>query len=369
MVWTPVDPSLAADIDDKFGEEAPIQDPSNAAVAIKPPRKPSGPTHASRRTLWRDDAWLPQITSIIPNGFGPSGLMLELSATGTDCTLGKGPCEPFISFEAWQDSITKQANGEIYGTIGIGNSQKGLGSFLITNSFEQVAAEVRNSSLSSTPLTGLQTGLHYARALGPDTSLRTGIENLITWDEKDYIYADMTRNVYAVASQRIRLKTDDDPNPWLRNLYLTGGLGNGEFKPIEETFQDQTQALKKAGCATYGFEPANPCSFERFKRALRTGSDYGTMHPIGAIALETYPNFHLITEWTGRNLNAGFSFKPFNDFGLVITPMLNSLIKNCEYPGCKVTPIPGYDEKVELPDVVLTERPRLSIQATLNIKF
>ena len=48
----------------------------------------SGPTHASRRTLWRDDEWLPQITSIIPNGFGPAGLMLELSATGTDCTLG-----------------------------------------------------------------------------------------------------------------------------------------------------------------------------------------------------------------------------------------------------------------------------------------
>ena len=180
VVWTPVDPSMAAEMDNRFEEEAPIQDPRNAAVAIKPPRMPTGPTHASRRTLWRDDAWLPQITSIIPNGFGPSGLMLELSATGTDCTLGKGPCEPFSSFEAWQDSITKQANGEIYGTIGIGNSQKGVGSFLITNSFEQVAAEVRNSSISSTPLTRLQTGLHYARALGPDTSLRSGIENLIT---------------------------------------------------------------------------------------------------------------------------------------------------------------------------------------------
>ena len=48
--------------------------------------------------------------------------------------------------------------------------------------------------------------------------------------------------------------------------------------------------------------------------------------------------------------------------------MLNSLLKNCEYP-VQSHSIPGYDEKVELPDVVLTERPRLSIQATLNINL
>ena len=144
-------------------------------------------------------------------------------------------------------------------------------------------------------------------------------------------------------------------------------MGNGEFKPIDETFQDQTKALR-IRCATYYLEPKNPCSNERFKRALRTGSDYGNRYPM-ASSVEMHPSIHLITEWTGRNLNAGFSFKPFQDIGLVITPMINSIVRNCEYPGCEVVPISGYDESVELPDAVLTERARLSVQATLNIKF
>ena len=44
VVWTPVEPSVAADIEEKIEEEAPIKDPANTAIAIQPPVMPSGTT-------------------------------------------------------------------------------------------------------------------------------------------------------------------------------------------------------------------------------------------------------------------------------------------------------------------------------------
>ena len=77
VVWTPVDPSIAADIEQKIEEEAPIPDPANAAVEIQPPVMPSGTTFANDKAIWRDDSWQPQISSTVPIGFGPQGLMLS----------------------------------------------------------------------------------------------------------------------------------------------------------------------------------------------------------------------------------------------------------------------------------------------------
>jgi len=179
----------------------------------------------------------------------------------------------------------------------------------------------------------------------------------------------MTRNFYFVGSQRLRLKDASNSSKWFRNLYFTAGIGNGEFKPIEQTFKDQTQALKDAGCETYGFAPKNQCSEERFKRALRTGSDYGQINPIASASLEVFDGLNVITEWSGRNLNAGLSWRPFDDLGIVITPMVESIVRNCEYPGCKVTPIEGFPEKVALPEVVLTDRVRLSLQVSFQVKL
>ena len=35
VLWTPVEPSIANDIEQKIDEEAPIEDPANASVAIQ----------------------------------------------------------------------------------------------------------------------------------------------------------------------------------------------------------------------------------------------------------------------------------------------------------------------------------------------
>ena len=372
VVWEPL-PSGSSDLAIEAVPTSPSQQPpqnqQEAQVALKALAKqmPSGPTYGNYRALWRDDDWLPQISNIVPMGYGPKGLMLSLVVQGTDCTLGKGPCEPFTTYSAWQESLSTQANGEFYQALGFGDPIKAV-SVIVTNSLERLPAAARSGSLDDNPLKGAQTGLHLAKAFGQDTSVRVGVENLITWDGSDYIYADMVRNFYAVASQRIRLKPKNPSDGWFNNLYLTAGVGNGDFKPIEKIFQDQTAALRAAGCATYGYTPATPCSQETFKRALKNGSDYGQLYPIGSAALEVVSGLHLITEWTGRNLNAGFSWRPIPEVGLIITPMFNSLIQNCEYPGCEVY-VPGYNQRVPLPSSVLTERARLSLQVSLEVKF
>lgn len=350
-----------------------IQDATKAIKIARRTFDEASPTYSSTRALWRNDRWLPQISYLVPNGYGPYGVMFDMRVTGTDCSLGKGPCETFTSFDDWQKSLNTQANGSTYFNLGFGNTQT-WGGFFITNSAETISSAIGGGDGplidSNRILKGVQTGLHYSKAIGPDTSFRTGVENLITWDSQDFIFSDMTRNFYLVGSQRLRLKPPENDSPWFRNIYLTAGIGNGEFKPIEQTFQDQTQALKDAGCATYGFDGKTcSASSEQFKRAIRDGSDYGQINPIASVGIEVFDGLHLISEWTGRNLNAGFSWRPFKDVGFIITPMMESIVRNCEYPGCEVTPISGFPEKVSLPDAVLTERVRLSLQASFQIKF
>ena len=53
---------------------------------------PSGTTFASDKALWRDNQWHPQISSTIPVGFGPQGLMGVIDLSGIDCTAS-GICE------------------------------------------------------------------------------------------------------------------------------------------------------------------------------------------------------------------------------------------------------------------------------------
>lgn len=326
--------------------------------------KSSGPTYANFRALWRDGDWLPQISSLVPVGYGPKGVMLTLYGRGLDCQTGKGECPGFTTYSAWQSSINQLGSGQLEQVIGFGDPIKAF-SVVLNNSSEGLVGSVRRGSLDSTNLfTGNQTGVHLAKAFGPDTSIRTGIDNLIRWDGNSAFYDPLS--FYAVATQRIRI--NDERSPWFSSLYLTAGIGNGDYRPIEQIVQAQTAALRAAGCATYGFTPKKPCSQDTFNRAIQSGSNYGTINPIGSLGLEVYKGVNLITEWTGRNLNLGLSWRPVPQWGFVITPMVQSLVQNCEYAGCKVK-MPGASGTYALPSSVLTQRARLSLQASVEVKF
>lgn len=91
---------------------------------------------------------------------------------------------------------------------------------------------------------------------------------------------------------------NDERSPWFSSLYLTAGIGNGDYRPIEQIVQAQTAALRAAGCATYGFTPKKHCSQDTFNRAIQSGSNDGTINPIGSLGLEVYKGVNLISEWT-----------------------------------------------------------------------
>ena len=127
---------------------------------------------------------------------------------------------------------------------------------------------------------------------------------------------------------------------------------------------------RAAGCITAGFTPDRPCSQEALQRATWKANSYGRFEPIGALAIEAFPGMNLIGEWTGRNLNTGFSVRPFEEVGLILTGMWENILPNCDY-GCTVRGIPDYPQGIDLNLLpsALTERPRFSFQISLEAKF
>jgi hypothetical protein len=108
------------------------------------------------------------------------------------------------------------------------------------------------------------------------------------------------------------------------------------------------------------------CSGDARNRAVRDGGDFGDLNLIGAAAIEVVDGLHLIGEWSGRNLNMGLSIRPFPEIGLVITPMFENIIPNSDYGnGIEIPGAPS----IAMPDSVLTDRVRFSLQASLEFKF
>jgi len=369
VVWTPVEPSVAADIEEKIEEEAPIKDPANTAIAIQPPVMPSGATFANDKAIWRDDEWHPQISSLVPIGFGPKGLMLTGSLYGWDCIPAPhGPCKQPDSLKSYIDEIEIRAEGDVEITLGYGDPEKLLGFTLTHVSSEtdiRLGNRNRNEKNSNPFFQDYYVGASLSRNLGPDTALKIGIKNWLDVREEAAGEAQRAKSAYGVVSQRIRLK--DNQQNWFPNLYLTAGLGNGEFRSVDEKFKSSVAKQREAGCHTYGFNEGPNCSEKTRQRAGARSLMYGKLVPIGTIALEVYPGFNLISEWNQGNLKAGFSVRPFNDLGLVFTSMWGSLLQNCDW-GCKV-PIRDVKGGVDLEEDLITERVEWSAHVNLNIKF
>tara|TARA_B100000674_G_scaffold385797_1_gene329225 strand:+ start:813 stop:2156 length:1344 start_codon:yes stop_codon:yes gene_type:complete len=369
VVWTPVEPSVAADIEQKIEEEAPIKDPANTAIAIQPPVMPSGATFANDKAIWRDDTWHPQISSLVPVGFGPKGTMVSLGMYGWDCVpMPAGPCKQPADLNDYFNEVEQRGEAEWEGSIGIGDARHLLG-LTVTGMFEETSLPFgsRNEYEIENPrglFSNYYVGMHLSRSISDDTSIRVGIKNWI--DVRDENEAGMRpKSAYGVISQRFRLR--EKQNTWLPNLYLTAGMGNGEFRPVDKKFKAVIAGQREEGCITYGAPDGKVCSADTFNKVGRRSFSYGELVPIGAIALEVYPGFNLIGEWNEGNLKAGFSVRPFEDAGLVFTSMWGSLLKNCDW-GCNVS-IPGLPEGAPIDENLTTERVKWSFNLTYNVAF
>lgn len=338
--------------------------PPTTVVKVLP--TPSGPTFANDKALWRDGVWHPQISSMVPIGFGPKGVMASFSLAGTDCTAS-GVCAVPATWDEYLQQVESFGDSQWDWSLGVGDPTKWLG-LTITSSFEETKLQLgsRNTGSDTTRnlFSNYYVGFHLSRALGSDTSIRTGVKNWI--DVKDCgLNCGFPKSAYGVISQRIRLKQDQEG--WFPNAYINAGVGNGEFRSLDEQFRASVAAQRAAGCSTYGYQPKQPCSNDTRRRAVLEAANYGQLTPIASAALEIYPGFNAISEWSGRNLNLGFSVRPFEEVGLVFTSMWNNLIRNCDW-GCNVD-IPDYPGGAPIPDNLITFRPVWSFNVSLEVKF
>jgi len=367
VIWEPIDQGLSDEIEFKIKNKKQIEFPSVKAVAIQKPIYPSGPTFANDKAIWRDEQWHPQITGTVPVGFGPKGWMLSGSIWGIDCVTGADFCENPDNWDDYIDQIERDGDSNYNLSIGFGDAEK-LAGVTITARFEETSLPLgeRNSIDDNNLFSNYYIGAHLSRNLSPDTALKIGIDNWL--DIRDCVDCGFAKSAYGVLSQRIRL--NENQEGFLPNAYLTIGLGNGQFRPLDELIKDGVRKQRDEGCATPGYTPDKPCSPEALTRGSLRARSYGQINPIGALALEAFPGMNLIGEWSGRNLNAGFSVRPFEEFGLILTGMWENLLSNCDY-GCtvSVSGVPdGIDLKTSLPNA-LTERARFSFQASLELKF
>ena len=328
---------------------------------------PSGTTFANDRALWRDDQWHPQISNTVPIGFGPKGVMVNIGLSGIDCTPNDICTQP----EDWDDylrQVEKAGEAQFDVSVGFGDAEKLVGATFTTSIEEtQLPLGDRNTQGIETDANLLDEyyiGVHLSRNISPDTAVRFGVKNWIQVKACG-LTCGFPKSAYGVISQRFRLNPDQ--NSWFPNAYLTAGMGNGEFRPLDEQVRSSIAAQRSAGCSTYGYLADKPCNSNTLRRAVLDAANYGQLTPIGAAAIEVYPGLNAIGEWSGRNLNLGFSVRPFEDFGLVFTSMWNNLLQNCDY-GCKVD-VPDYPEGAPIPDNMTTERAVWSFRLSLDMKF
>lgn len=359
IVWEPIQPGEVI-----TAEELELKkDPNEVLVTVEP----SGTTFANDKAIWRDDQWHPQISGTVPVGFGPKGWMMSASLWGIDCVTGAGYCAKPDSWDEYREQIEKTGDGNYNLSIGLGDAEKLLG-LTITSRFEETGLTFgeRNTNETDSILSNYYIGAHISRNLGSDTALKVGIDNWL--DVRECDFCGFPKNAYAVVSQRLRINKDQ--KDFLPNAYVTLGMGNGQFRPLDELIRASVAEQRKAGCITAGFTPEKPCSREALQRATWKANSYGKFEPIGALAIETFSGLNLIGEWSGRNLNAGFSLRPFEEFGLVITSMWENILPNCDW-GCTVKGIPDYPQGIDLSLLpsALTERPRFSLQISFEAKF
>lgn len=366
LVWEPVD-SESVIVAEEVTTPPPGANSAEEAIATaRAAIDQKAATFANDRALWRNERWYPQISSDVPVGFGPTGVMTTFALNAIDCTAS-GVCEGTSDWNNYLDQIERFGEAQFDWSLGAGDSQHLVG-LVATTSFEETSIPLGDRNNQSNRSTnGLfdnyYIGLHLSRNLGIDTAVRIGVENWI--DVKTCgLSCGFPKSAYGVISQRIRLKSDQ--SSWFANAYLTLGAGNGEFRSLEEKFRASVTAQRDAGCSTFGYLPDQPCSSDTRRRAVLSAANYGQLTPIGSAAVEVYPGVNVIGEWSQGNLNAGFSVRPFKDFGLVVTSMWNTLLPTtCDY-GCTVT-INGVPASIE--DNLTTQRSKFSITASLGVKF
>lgn len=280
----------------------------------------------------RGDVGLPSISQRVPSGYGnrfggfQAGLFLESCNVTGNYVCGTND---------FSDEFNNYAKGAVDLVLGVGDPVKLIGIDLGFN-FTSLATTRPGQDNEGTQF-GEGQGLNLAlsRNLGRDVSLKVGAINLVELDDTQ---KDTGRSAYAVVSARIDLGGPQDQNT--NDLYLTAGLANGLYRPLDQIVEDQQQACDALRRST----GSNKLTPQQISDCNADGLNYGSPAPVVSLAYLINPQISLIAEWWGRNLTLAASFKPFEDINWVITPGFTNIVRNADWDPS----VPGYTDRYRL---------------------
>ena len=174
------------------------------------------------------------------------------------------------------------------GTVGIG--------FGLGNARESVGVQVSYTAASfggsRSPLSGginakihKQFGNGWAAAIGGEGIINFG---RLPEDNDEIDFNDFENTYYGALTHTVKLR--EDFNQPFSRLSITGGVGSGRFRTVEQ-MANGTFAIGAFGSA----------------------------------AVQVLPSTNLIAEWTGQDLAVGVSVAPFPNFPIVFTPAVRDL--------------------------------------------
>lgn len=234
--------------------------------------------------------------------------------------------------ESIQDEFNDYAKGAIDLNLGLGDPTRWLGIDLGFN-FTSLATTRPGQDTAGTDFgEGQGINLAISRNFSPDWGVKIGAINLIELDETQ---KDTGRSAYAVVSGRIDLGGPPEKNT--NDLYVTAGLANGLFRPLDTIVEDQRQACN-ALRRRKGTDLLTP---QQIRNCNADGLNYGSPSPVAAVAWVINPQVSLMAEWWGRNLTLAASIKPIPGVNWVITPGVTNLVKNADWDP----DVPGYTER------------------------
>ncbi len=239
------------------------------------PEPPPLPLH--RQSVPRQP-FQPQILPLVPQGnpdtqstterrITPNIAIITPSAYGAS----EGDLAVGVGVQA-RSRFSDQGDGVIGAKIGFGDSRETVGLEL-----GLVLVDL------DSPWSDGAFNFKLHRQLNPDLVVAAGMQSIARFGDTD-----SAASLYGVATQRFTLRPQiTDP---LSQLYLSVGLGNGQFRSEADVLADES-----------------------------------SVGLFGSVALRLTAGSSAIAEWTGQDLTIGMAIVPFPDQSFVIVPALSDL--------------------------------------------
>jgi hypothetical protein len=165
-----------------------------------------------------------------------------------------------------------ESDGSVSAGFGLGDASGGISLTTVITSLSTFRSGFGNRTAFS---------FAVSRNITETLAIGVGVENaFITGGGQ----TDGSDSWYGVVSKMIQ---NPGGSSWLKALTLSGGVGNGRFRMVDD---------------------------------VNSGNE--TVNVFGSAAALLHDQFSLITDWTGQDLNIGASFVPFKAFPMSITPAL-----------------------------------------------